>query len=429
MRVLVLGGYGLIGLAITRALIARGAGAIGAGRRPDHGAAREPRARWVRLDLADPPADLKQTLTGVDAVINAAGALQDGGRDSLEAVHHTGVAAVLAACREAGVKRWIQISAAGVSPDASTPFFRTKAAGDQAVRLSGLAYAILRPGLVIGPDGYGGTVLMRAVAGAPFIQPVAYADSLIHPVSLGEVASEAADHALAGELKAIEMDLVAPEPVTFAELVAGMRARQGLPPARIIALPSVFAELAGVLGDLAARLGWNGPLRSTAMTVMSGGVTGDPSQRAALGYPPLKTAEDTLLDLHSSAQERAIALSLPLRVLITLTLAAFWIVSGVLGFVSAEAARAVLTDAGMAPGLAAAFVAGGSVADIALGLGVLIARTHRLALWGMILLTLGYLSAATLVTPGLWLDPLGPLVKSVPAMVLALIALTWRSRD
>lgn len=429
MRVLVLGGYGLIGLAITRALIARGVEVIGAGRRPDHGAAREPRARWVRLDLADPPGDLQQTLAGVDAVINAAGALQDGGGDDLEAVHHTGVAAILAACREAGVTRWIQISAAGVSPDASTPFFRTKAAGDEAVRMSGLAYAILRPGLVIGPDGYGGTVLMRAIAGAPFIQPVAHADSLIHPVSLSDVAREAADQALSEDLTAIEMDLVAPQPVTFAELVAGLRARQGLPPARIIALPAVFAAAAGILGDLAARLGWNGPLRSTAMTVMASGVTGDPAQRSALGYPPLKTAEEILLGLHSSAQERAIALSLPLRVLITLTLAAFWIVSGVMGFVSAEAARAVLTDVGMTSKLAAAFVAGGSLADIALGLGVLIARTHRLALWGMIALTLGYLGAATFVTPALWLDPLGPLVKSVPAMVLALIALTYRSRE
>jgi uncharacterized protein YbjT (DUF2867 family)/uncharacterized membrane protein len=429
VRVLVLGGYGLIGLAVTRLLIARGVDVIGAGRRPDHGAAREPRARWVRLDLAAPPGDLQQTLGGVDAVINAAGALQDGGGDSLEAVHHTGVAAVLAASREAGVKRWIQISAAGVSPDASTAFFRTKAAGDEAVRMSGLAYAILRPGIVIGPDGYGGTVLMRAVAGAPVIQPVAHADSLIHPVSLDEVAHEAADHALAGDLKAIEMDLVAPQPVTFAELVAGLRARQGLPPARIIALPPVFASLAGLFGDLAARLGWNGPLRSTAMTVMSGGVTGDPSQRAKLGYPPLKSAEDILLDLHSSAQERAIALSLSVRMMIALTLAAFWIVSGAMGFVSADAARAVLTDAGMTSELAAAFVAGGSLADIALGLSVLIARTHRLALWGMIVLTLGYLSAASLVTPSLWLDPLGPLVKSVPAMVLALIALTYRSRE
>jgi uncharacterized membrane protein len=269
---------------------------------------------------------------------------------------------------------------------------------------------------------------MRSIAGAPFIQPVAFPGSLIHPVSLEDVANEAASFALGERQLNAEMDLVAPAPVTFRELVAGLRQRQGLPPARIIALAPVFARLAGLCGDIAARLGWNGPLRSTAMTVMSDGVTGDPSQRAALGYSPLKTCEEILLDLHSSAQERAIALSLPIRLFLTLTLSAFWTVSGVVGFISADTAEALLTGAGLGPALATLFVAGGSIADIALGLGVLIRRTHRLALWGMIALTLGYLGAASLVIPALWLDPLGPLVKSVPALVLALIALTYRPR-
>lgn len=428
MRVLVLGGYGLIGFAITRALLARGAEVIGAGRHPEHGAAREPRAHWVRIDLAALNADFDKSFVGVDAVVNAAGALQDGGGDRLEAVHLSGVKACLEACRKAGVERWIQISAAGARHGASTRFFRTKAAGDEAVRRSELSYAILRPGLVIGPDGYGGTVLMRSIAGAPLIQPVAHPDSAIHPVSLADVANEAASFALGERPLNVEMDLVAPAPLTFRDLVAGLRQRQGLPPARIKPLAKIFARLAGLCGDAAARLGWNGPLRSTAMTVMSDGVTGDPSQRTALGYPPLKTAEDILLDLHSSAQERAIALSLPIRLLVTLTLSAFWIVSGVVGFVSAESAQAVLTGAGMGTALAALFVTGGSICDIALGLGVLVRRTHRLAVWGMITLTLGYLGAASLVIPALWLDPLGPLVKSVPALVLALIALTYRPR-
>ncbi len=42
---------------------------------------------------------------------------------------------------------------------------------------------------------------------------------------------------------------------------------------------------------------------------------------------------------------------------------------------------------------------------------------------GMVLVSAGYLLAATLIVPHLWLDPLGPLVKTIPAAVLALVAL------
>ena len=41
----------------------------------------------------------------------------------------------------------------------------------------------------------------------------------------------------------------------------------------------------------------------------------------------------------------------------------------------------------------------------------------------MVLLSPAYLVAATALTPTLWLDPLGPLVKVVPSIVLALVAL------
>jgi hypothetical protein len=41
----------------------------------------------------------------------------------------------------------------------------------------------------------------------------------------------------------------------------------------------------------------------------------------------------------------------------------------------------------------------------------------------MIALSLAYLANATLLQPGLWLEPLGPLVKVFPSIVLALVAL------
>jgi hypothetical protein len=58
--------------------------------------------------------------------------------------------------------------------------------------------------------------------------------------------------------------------------------------------------------------------------------------------------------------------------------------------------------------------------DIALGLAVLFRAYARRACHAMIAVALGYLIFGTLLTPALWLDPLGPLVKVFPSIMLAL---------
>ena len=114
MRVLVVGGYGLIGSQVVAALHAAGHEVTGAGRDIRRAKRRFPFARWERADLATfGAADWAPLLTGVDAVINCAGALQDGPRDDLTAVHVTGLVALASAAEAAGVRRLIHVSAAG----------------------------------------------------------------------------------------------------------------------------------------------------------------------------------------------------------------------------------------------------------------------------------------------------------------------------
>jgi hypothetical protein len=104
-------------------------------------------------------------------------------------------------------------------------------------------------------------------------------------------------------------------------------------------------------------------------------------------------------------------------------LAGFWAASGVIGFVRHAEAAALLTRAGLSPGLAGAFVFGGSALDLLLAALTCVRATARVALRGMILMTFAYLAGASLWVPSLWSDPMGPLVKSIPAAALALVAL------
>jgi len=64
-----------------------------------------------------------------------------------------------------------------------------------------------------------------------------------------------------------------------------------------------------------------------------------------------------------------------------------------------------------------------ALARIAIGIGIAVRRTSRLALWAAFGISLFYLIAATVTLPLLWTDPLGPLMKVAPILVLNLVAL------
>lgn len=165
MRVLVLGGYGFIGEAICRALHAAGHAVTGLGRDTARAARRMPFIEWRRADLRDltAPAAWAPLLAGIDAVVNAAGALQDGAGDDLAAVQ----ANAMSALYEAAIATRplvVQISARTDGPGADIPFLATKRRADEALRASGLPHVILRPALVIGRNAHGGTALIRALA-------------------------------------------------------------------------------------------------------------------------------------------------------------------------------------------------------------------------------------------------------------------------
>ena len=153
------------------------------------------------------------------------------------------------------------------------------------------------------------------------------------------------------------------------------------------------------------------------------GVTGDgAAARRHLGVAPASL--DGILNASpAGVQERWFARLYLMKPALIGGLAAFWFGSGVIGLVARDSAEAVLIAAGLSHDFSRAAVAGGSLVDLALGAAVLFRPWTRAALWGMIAVTAAYLAGATLFRPDLWLDPLGPLVKTLPAAVLALAAL------
>lgn len=422
-RILVLGAYGLIGAGVARHLLSNRWSVTGLGR--NEAAARRafPAMDWIVADMAEMTAhdDWLTAISRVDAVVNCAGALQDGPRDTLQAIHADAVAALAQACAQARI-RLIQISAAGVSPDASTAFFRTKAQGDAAIRSSGGDFTILRPGLVLAPTAYGGTALLRMLAAFPLVQPIAFPDRPVRTVALDDVA-EAVAMAAEGRLGSGEtIDLVEDHPQRLDRIVAGLRQWLGFPPARArIVFPQAVTALVTGAADALGRLGWRSPLRTTAMDVMRDGVGGDPARWRKWTGRSLKSFPDTLAAMPARAEDRIAARMALAQPFAVAALFFLWAASGLVGFWRYEAASGVLAAAGWPDGWAKASVLFWSAVDLALAGLVLVRRHAARACLAMAGVGLFYLVAASLFTLWLWGDPLGSLVKIVPIVVLALV--------
>lgn len=425
MRIAVIGAYGLIGSYVSARLAADGHQVIGFGREVEAARRRFPELDWRQADLASHRVEeWTEELAGVEAVINCAGALQDSPRDNLQAVHVDGVGRLVEACENARVGRFVQISAAGVGPGRSTGFNATKLQAETLLTQCRLDWIILRPGLVFAPVAYGGTALLRGLAGFPGCTPVIYGDSLIQAIGAEDLADAVSQCLRSGAPARVTLDLVHAEALTLVELLERLRGWLGLPVAPTLRLPVFLARVAAGASDALAWLGWRSPMRTAALEQLRMGVRGRAEDAAHLNSAP-RSFDALLASAPSGVQERWFARTYFAKPAILLCLFAFWLVSGVIGLtVGMTDAISVLTVSGMASDLAKAAVVGGSIVDIVLALLLAWRPTAAYALKGMLLITAGYLLGGALVRPDLWLDPMGPLLKSIPAAFLALAALS-----
>lgn len=423
MRVLVTGAYGLIGNHVCARLLRDGNHVIGVGRDTVQARRRMPRIQWRQADLARMTAqDWLPILDGVDAVVNCAGALQDSPRDNLAALHVDGVIALARACEGAGIRRFVQISAVGVTTGDGA-FSRTKLAADTAIAALDLDWIILRPALVLAPAAFGGSALLRGLAACPLAIPAIHADAVVQVVSVEDVSDAVARALRPGSPNRFTCDLGAPEPTRLHDILGALRGWLGLPPAPVLRVPVAAGRAAASVADALAWLGWRSPMRTAAITQLSQGVRANAEDAPRLlGLHP-RALPDILDGSPSGVQERWFARLYFAKPLILATLAAFWIVSGVIGLLRLHAAASVLTDAGMGEGIALLQVIIGAFVDLAVGAAICHRRTAAAGLWAAIAVTAAYLLGATAFRPDLWSDPLGPLVKIIPAAALALCAL------
>ena len=426
--ILVLGASGLIGRHVTDDLRIRGFETIGIARSLT--ASRRLSALDLEMPvLSMPSAALARLLRdrSIDIVVNCLGVLQDGPASDTRAVHRDFVERLLRAISDSGrTIRLIHISIPGAASEDRTAFATTKREAERLIAASDIAHAILRPGFVIAPSAYGGSALVRALAALPLQLPAEESAAPFQPVAVEDIAATVAWLAERedGDASTVSWDLMQPQKTSLDGVIAQFRFAFGTAKWPRVTMPGFLLDIGGRCGDLVSWLGWMPPMRSTAIAELRRGVTGDPAPwMQATGIVP-KTMAQMVGQRPATIQDKWFARLFLIKALIIASLVLFWVASGFIALViSFPATKAILAAHGFPRWLVAPFAAITSLMDI--GIGVLIAfrRTCAFGLVAGIVASLGYMAGTAILTPDLWIEPLGALVKTGPAIVLMGVAL------
>jgi len=250
-RIVVLGGTGFVGHAVCERLVERleGCRVTVPTRRLRFGLALQmlPGVEVVPADVHD-DAQLARCLQGADAVVNLVAILHGSAAD-FERVHVGLPRRVAAACATAGVRRLVHVSALGVGPQGPSDYLRSKAAGEDVLRASGLDLTILRPSVIFGARDRFLNLFARLQRFAPVV-PLAGADARFQPVWVEDVASAVARCLQSAQTVGQTYECAGPVVYTLADLVrlAGRLSGHERP---VIALPAAAARLQARLMEMA----------------------------------------------------------------------------------------------------------------------------------------------------------------------------------
>lgn len=280
MKILVTGGTGFVGTHLVNALARRGHDVAVLARNPDGARNRFNRpVERLRGNVLDVPS-LTAALRGRDAVVHLVGIIHEQGAQTFDRMHRQAAENVVAAAREAGVRRLVHMSAMGASEDAPSEYSRTKAAGERAVTQSDLDWTVFRPSIVFGPgDGFVSLLAPIVRKNPVFIPVIGRGETRFQPVSVYDVARVFTDALEKPETIRKTFEVGGPDVLTLNEIYREIATVVGKRRKPLIHMPLWWGRFLAGRFEALARGGWmaHPPLTRDQLKSLSRDNVGDVS--------------------------------------------------------------------------------------------------------------------------------------------------------
>ena len=222
-QITVIGGSGFVGRHLVRKLAQDGHRVTVGVRRPVEAYYLKPMGRpgqinIVQANIRNQPS-IAKICQGADVVINLVGILYETSKQKFDGVHVMGAKIAATCAKEAGVKRFVQMSSAlGASEASESSFAQSRIAGDKAVQEIFEDATIIRPAVLFGPeDGFFNRFAGMARM-APVLPLFGGGQNKFQPVYVGDVAAAFAYAATHDETAGQTYEIAGPRVYTMKEI-------------------------------------------------------------------------------------------------------------------------------------------------------------------------------------------------------------------
>jgi NADH dehydrogenase len=227
--ILVTGGTGFVGAHVVHAIRREGRPVRALVRSPASVSARKLTA-WgcelARGDMVDAES-VRAAARGCDTVVHLV-AIRSGRPEEFERLMVGGTRTLVAAAKEAGVERFVLMSALGTSDETKdlSPYYRAKWTQEREVETSGIPHTIFRPSFIFGRDGGVLPIFVRQVRWSPVV-PVVVGERRLQPIWVEDVAAYFAKAVETTGSDGRAFELGGPDAVTWTDFFERIKRRLG----------------------------------------------------------------------------------------------------------------------------------------------------------------------------------------------------------
>lgn len=305
MRVLVTGLTGFVGYYVGHALLAADHEVVGL-IRPGHegrlGRLREA-VSFVDGDVTE-PRTLGPALEGIEAVINLVGIIRENPAQGVtfERLHWEGTRNLVDAAKQAGVQRFVQMSANGVKPN-GTGYQSTKSRAEEYLKATRLDWTIFRPSVIFG-ESFGRmnfvTELAEPLRMAPVFPLFGDGEFPMQPVHVEDVAQAFARALTTPESIHKTYCVGGPDALSYREVIHTLASALGRPHLPLLPVPLPLVQAGVAVGQFLPGF----PITADQLTMLTeGNACADMAWAEDLGITPRRFTAESLAFLQHPLPE------------------------------------------------------------------------------------------------------------------------------